>query len=122
MAGPAVGTFLIRTEMIRLSAELGPVYVFEKIDDLKEDYLSVRVAQEFSYAFEQFGKLTQMVEYIARADDDENYQINAEVGLESALSERLALGVTLRSRYDNSVGGDTEKNDVTLVSSLKLTL
>ncbi len=119
ITGPAIGRYLARTDALRLSLELGPVYVRQKQRDETDDYLAGRIAQNFEYRFNESARIWQTAEYIVRADDDEQYLLNAEVGLETALTTRIAVELLLQNRYDNQPAEDKERNDLILTSALK---
>jgi len=121
IAGPGAGYFFRRDDTMRLSAELGAVYVTEKTSSDEEDYLGARLAQTFRYHFHN-ATLRQSLEVVMEADDSENYLLKAEIALESSLTERLSLRVVLQNDYDNTPDSDSKRNDLALVSGLSLTL
>lgn len=121
VAGPALGYFLLRDESIRLSAEAGPSYVAQKLDGESQGYIALRVAQDFDYRINKRVRIWQGTEYIPRIDDFDQFLLNSEIGVESALTATLSLGLTLQHRHNSRPADDAKRNDLYLVSTLKYT-
>ncbi len=119
--GPALGYFFLRDEQFRLSVEGGPSHVVQRQDRLTQDFVALRLAQDFSWRINKRARLWQGTEYIPRIDDFNRYLLNSEIGVESAVSAAISLGVTLQHRYDSHPAEDTKRNDLNLVSTLKYT-
>jgi len=120
--GPAVGVFLAKTDSLTLSAEIGPSYVWEKVDGVTDEYLALRMAERLDWALLPTAKIWQSLEYLPRTDDFGDYLLQAELGTESALSARLSLRIVLQSKYDSTPGAGLEKNDLGLFAGLSLSL
>jgi putative salt-induced outer membrane protein YdiY len=60
-----------------------------------------------------------MLEFLPQVDDFNNYILNGEIGVESALTKSWALSVILQDTYDNEPAPGREKNDVKLIAALK---
>lgn len=121
IVGPALGYFFLRDKTFRLSTEIGPSYVAQKQGGESEEFIALRLAENFSYRINKQLRVWQSIEYLPRIDDYEQYLLNSEVGVESAISTAMSLGITLQHRYDNRPAEDAKRNDLFLVSTLKYT-
>ena len=66
--GPAAGLHVIATDPFTLDVEVGPSYVWEKLDDETDDYLAVRFAERAAWTISETSKLVQDLEYLPKAD------------------------------------------------------
>ena len=120
--GPAIGGYIIREDNLTLTAEVGPSYVWEKVSDVSDDYLALRVAERLEYQISDTARIWQAAEYLPQADDFEDFLLNAEVGASAAMTDRMQLRVVLDLNHDSTPGADLEKNDFTLISGLGIDL
>lgn len=120
--GPALGVYGIKNDSTSLSLEAGPSYLWEKVAGVKDDYLTVRFAERWDYAFSKTAKVWQAVEYLPRIDDFGDYLMSAEFGAEAALNARLSLRLLLQDKYDSTPGVGLKKNDISLIGGIGLTL
>ncbi len=119
---PNAGVFLVREEDIKLSLEAGPGYVWEEVDDIKDDYLAPRIANRFDWKFSETGKIFQTTEYLLDVDDSDNYIVKSELGVEAALNSMLSLVVSVKNDYDNVPAKDKERSDTIVAAGLKVNL
>ena len=115
---PGAGYYFIKTKATLLSAEVGPGYVFEKKGGQEDDYATVRFQEKFEHKFNDRVRIWEWVEYLPQVDDFSNYILNAEVGVESALSKILNLRVYVVDTYNSVPAAGRKKNDVKLVAAL----
>jgi putative salt-induced outer membrane protein len=115
---PGVGYYFIKQENMHLSGEVGPGVVFEKQGGVEKTYFTARVAEKFDYKFNDRARLWQMVEFLPQVDNLDNYIINAEIGVEAALTKKTALRAVVQDTYDNQPAPDRKKNDLKLVTSV----
>lgn len=120
--GPGLGLYVIKNDRTSLSVETGPSYIWEKVADVSDDYLAIRFAERCDYAFSNTAKVWQSLEYLPKADDFDDYLMNAELGAEAALNSRLNLRLVLQNKYDSTPGPGLEENDLSLVGGIGLTL
>ncbi len=120
MIGPGMGIYLAQTESTALKMELGASYLWEDVAGMRDDYLAVRLAQRFEHALRDTARIWQAAEWLPQVDDLENYLIQAEIGSEADLIERLSLRVVLRNKYDSTPGADLKRNDLTLIAGIRL--
>lgn len=119
---PNLGYFLVKDPTFSFALEGGPGYTFEKVDGVDDNYLSPRIADRFEWIISCTSKLFQSAEVLLDVNDSENYIVNAELGVEAALNSRLSLVVALRNTYDNLPAVGVDKNDLTVISALKVAL
>lgn len=115
---PGVGYYFIKNERTLLSGEVGPGYIFEKQGDENNEYASLRVAERFEHKLNDRVKLWQSLEYLPQVDDFENYILNAEAGIDTALTKKLSLRVFAVNTYDNVPAEGRKKNDLKLVTAV----
>jgi len=119
---PSVGYYLLKDADFSLNAEVGPSYIFEKVGGLEDNNLAPRVGERFSWTISCTSKIYQTAEYIYDVNDSDNYMINAEVGIEAAISSNLSLVMMVRDNFDNEPADGKERNDVAVISALKVSL
>lgn len=115
---PLAGYYFIKNEKTRLAAEAGPSLVAERVGGENDEYIALRFAERFEHKFSDRAKVWQSVEYLPQIDRWGNYIINAEVGAEATLTQRLALRAVLQDTYDNEPADGRKKNDLKLITSL----
>lgn len=116
--GPGVGYYFIKNETTAFSVEAGPSFVAEKVGGETSEYFALRLGEKFEHKFSERARMWQMAEILPQIDDWENYIINAEIGAEASLTERLSLRAYVQDTYDNQPAPGRKKNDVKLVSAL----
>ncbi len=119
---PGLGAYLVKNDKRTLTLEAGPSYVWEKVDGLSDDYLALRFAQRYTCQATETAKLVQSLEYIPEIVDFDNYLLTAEVGVEVAMNERLNLRVVLQDKYDSTPAAGADKNDLSLIAGIGLTI
>jgi len=120
--GLGAGYFLVKTTAVRLSAEAGAGYLWEDVKDIEDNYATFRAAQRLDWQISQTAKLWQTVEYLPRADDFKDYLLNAEIGVEAAMTTAVNLRVVIQDRYDNTPAAGKEENDIAVISALSMSL
>ncbi len=119
ITGPAYGVFLVRRPERRFSVEAGPSYVREKQRQETEDYVAVRLAQKLEQRIGDNARIWQSLEYIPRVDDLDHYLLNAEIGIDTAITERAALELVLQDRYNSRPAENKKSNDLFMSASAK---
>jgi putative salt-induced outer membrane protein YdiY len=115
---PGVGYYILKTKATTLAGEVGPSVVFEKLDGERSIYPTPRLAERFEHKMDEHTRLWQNVEFLPEADKPDNFLINAEVGVEAALTKRLSLRTVIQDTYANIPAPGRTDNDVKLVSGL----
>ncbi len=116
--GPAIGGYLVRQDNLRITAELGPSYVWEKVSRERDNYLAVRIAERLDYRISETARIWQSAEFLPQTEDFEDFLLNAELGASADMTSRMQLRVVLQLSHDSTPGPDLEKNDFTLISGL----
>jgi putative salt-induced outer membrane protein YdiY len=119
-AGPGVGLFLVKTDDNKLSFETGPTFVSEDKADVQDEYLALRIGENGEMRFTNKSKIWESVEYLPQVDDVTRYLLNAELGIEAAVNNRLSLRLVLQDKYDSDPGQDLESNDLSFIAGISL--
>jgi putative salt-induced outer membrane protein YdiY len=112
-AGP--GYYFIKNAQTRLSGEVGPGVVFEKIGGQSDTYATIRFGERFEHKFNDKTRVWQSAEFLPRLDDWDDYVVNAEVGLDTLLSGKLSLRPYLQDTYRSRPAPNRKHNDLKLV-------
>ncbi len=115
---PGYGYYFRNDDKMTLSAEVGPGYILERVSSINDDYLTLRVGEKFEYKISDRARVWQSLEYLPQVDDFENFLIVAEVGVESDLTEKMSLRVSLQDNYDNQPAAGRKSNDLRLVTGI----
>jgi putative salt-induced outer membrane protein YdiY len=118
LAGLGAGAYLIKNDKRDLFVEAGPSYLWEEVADIRDDYLALRFAQGYTCQATKTAKLVETLEYLPRANDFNDYLLNAQVGIEAAMSERVSLRVVLQDKYDSTPAAGAKRNDLGLIAGL----
>ncbi len=119
---PSLGYYLLRDAAFKFRVEGGPSYVFEKVDGVEDDYFAPRIAEGFEWAITCTSKVFEKAEILFDINDSNNYIVDAEAGIEAAISSSLSLVVKVRNTYDNVPAADKENNDIAVISAIKVLL
>ena len=118
--GPSVGyKFLIGPKHF-LKAEAGVDYVTEDYtDNTDDDYMRGRAFGEYAFALTEKTRFSQSLEYLHDFDNSDNYNVNSETALITALSDKLSLKTSYVINYDNEpVPKDLDDTDTTLAVTI----
>lgn len=120
--GPGFGAYLLKKEENWLTLEGGPAYLWEKVDEIRDDYLALWVTERLAVRLSDKARLVQSLEYIVEASEFDNCQILGEIGVEAPIAGRLSLRVVLQDKYDSTPATGSERNDLSLIAGLGLSL
>jgi putative salt-induced outer membrane protein YdiY len=115
---PGVGYYFIKEKQTTLAGEVGPGVEYQKLDSEYDTYATLRLAERFEHKFSDHARIWQNVEILPVITDPHNYLLNAEIGVETALTHTLSLQVYVQDNYANVPAPGFKKNDVKLVSGL----
>jgi len=113
-----LGHFVVKKPGNEFAVEGGPAYLWEEVDDTRDDYLAIRIAERWDKKVSETSRIWESAEYLPKAEDFDEYLVNAEVGVEAAVNASMNLRVVLRDSYDSVPAPGAEKNDVALTASL----
>lgn len=115
--GPAVGYEFLNGPKHFLVGEVGLNYVAEEyIDGTDKDSVEGRAFGQYQYAFTEKNRFTQSLEFLYDFEDSEDYRVNSETALISALSDYLSLKTSYEVRYDNKPVPATLEDTDTILS------
>ncbi len=115
---PGVGYYFIKNASTRLSAEIGPGYIYEKQGGRTHDYFTLRIAERLEHKLNDRVKLWESVEFLPQVDRWQNYIINAEAGIDTSITKKLSLRVFALDTYHSEPAPDRKKNDLKLVTAV----
>jgi putative salt-induced outer membrane protein len=102
-----------------LLGEISPNYTIEEYTDGGDsEYLGVRAFSQYEYVFGGKNKFTQSLEYLADLSDSQNWRLNSETAVISALNSFLSLKSSYVVKYDNQPFEDLDDTDTILGVSL----
>lgn len=116
---PLAGYYFIKNDRTSLSVEAGPSYVIEKYfgEADNDSYLGIRFAQRFEHKITDITKFWEYADYTPALDDwADNYIINVEVGISTAMSKAWSLRVVGYYTYDSEPAPGREKGDFRLIA------
>jgi putative salt-induced outer membrane protein YdiY len=121
--GAGLGYELFRNESSFLDVELGSSYIDSKYEDGSKDHgIYLRLAENGEMKINQRVSLVEQAEYLPQTENFSNYLFNAEAGVRVTLTGALYLQVSVLDRYDSSPPAGTDRNDVSVISSLGVSL
>ena len=116
--GPGVGYYLIKNTKTLLAAEAGIGFEAQRLGDVDENFATLRLADRFEHKFGERARLWQSVEILPQADRLENFVVNLEIGLETAITKTLSQKTYLVETFANRPAAGRKKNDVKIVAGL----
>ena len=119
---PTLGYYFLKDADFNFFGEAGPGYIFEKVGGVDDDYLAPKIGEGFTWTISCTSKIFQKANVLVDVNDSDNYLVNAELGVESALSSMLSLVFLARETYDNQPAEGLEKEDLAIITALKVAL
>lgn len=120
--GPGIGQYLLKGPSRNLGVEAGVAYIKERVSDVNDDTVALRVAEKFDQKLSATSKIWESAEILPAFEDFGDYLFNAEVGAEAAMNARLSLRLVLQDKYDSTPGAGLKKNDLVLIGGLSFKL
>ena len=115
--GPAVGYRYLTGPKHFVTGEVGLNYVMEEyIDETDSNYLQGRLFGIYEYAFTEKNRFSQSLEFLYDFEDSDNYNINSETAVISALSDAFSLKASYLIKYDNEPVPSTLNDTDTILS------
>lgn len=111
---PGVGYYLIKNTNTFLRVEAGPGFVFERVDSVDDDYVTLRLAERFEHTLNERVKIWQSAEWLPAFEDFSSYVLNAEIGLDTSLTKKLSLRTYVQNTYDSTPAPGLKENDFKL--------
>lgn len=117
-ASTGLGYYLVQRTNLTFAVETGPSYVAERQGQDNQNYAAWRGAERFEYKLNPIARIWEKAEIIPQIDQTDNFIVNAEVGVESAIAKNLALQVLVQDNYVNLPAQTYKHNDVRIVSGI----
>ena len=117
---PGVGYYFLRQTNNSFAGEFGPAMVFQQLGNQGENYVTLRAAERFEHRFtENSARVWEAVEILPQIDRFDNYIVNAQAGIEAAISKKVSLQISLQDNFVNEPAPGRQQNDLRIVSGLK---
>ncbi len=117
-----LGVYLMKDDVVTLTVDAGPAYIWEKVGGVSDDFWGLRAAQRYDRALSETAKVWQSLEFVPEAEDFDNYLLIGEIGVEAALNSRLSLRTVFKVTYDNEPAPGARKADRQLLAGLVIRL
>lgn len=116
--GPGAGYYLIKTTNTTLAIEGGVGFEAQRLGGEDQNFATWRLADRFEHKFGDRARLWQSCEIIPQIDNLENFVVNFEIGLETAITKSFSQKTYLVESYANRPAAGRVKNDIKLVAGL----
>lgn len=121
--GIGVGYELYREGNTYTALEAGAAYIDSKYEDDQRDHgVHLRLAQNGALVINERVTIIESVEYKPKFEDFDDYLLNAEVSLRVGLFSRIYFMLSVTDRYDNTPAAGTQRNDLSVISSLGVSI
>jgi putative salt-induced outer membrane protein len=118
--GPGVGYYFIKNTNTTFRVEAGPGYIYERDgDDSTHSYMDLRLAERLEQRISATAKGWESLEILPQVDKFSNYIVNAEVGVEAAMTKKLSLQTYLQDTFHSEPVAGRQQNDLKLVAGVK---
>ena len=117
-----LGYHVIKNDRATLSFEVGPGYAFEKQGGETDNFATIRFAERFDYQISKRSKFWQSAVVTPQIDDFNNFNLIAEAGIDTLLSDNWSLRTSVRYLYDNTPAEGSNSDDLTLTVGLAYAL
>jgi putative salt-induced outer membrane protein YdiY len=96
----------------------GVGYEVQRLGGQDESFATVRLAEDFEHKFNDRARLWQKVELLPQVDKFDNYLVNFEIGVETAITKSFSLKTSLLDTYANRPAPGRQKNDAKIVAGV----
>lgn len=102
-----------------LVGEAGLTYTIEKlINDSDTEYLGGRLFTEYIYQISKDTKFSQSLEALFDFENSQNYMLNSETALITAINSIFSFKTSYVVKYDNEPAQNSDDTDTVLAASL----
>ena len=116
--GPSLGRYLVKTDRTSLNAELGVVYIRDRVASVTDGRIAYRAFERWVFDVSKTAKFWECAQYLPTADDFGRYLADAEIGAEAAMSTRISLRVVAQDKYNSDPAAGKEKNDLLVTAGV----
>lgn len=119
---PGVGYYVVKTDKLTLSGEVGPGFVMEQFhNESQKEYFTIRFGEKFGWQISKTARLWQSLDYSPQVDDFGNYLLNAEIGIATKISEGFELSLIAQDTYRSRPAEGRTENDFKLLAGVGYT-
>lgn len=115
---PGLGYYLIKNTNTFLRVEAGPGFVWERVAGVDDEYVTLRLAERYETKINERVKLWQFIEWLPAIEDFKDGVINAEIGVDSSLTEKISLRAIIQDTYDSTPAPGLKHNDMKFILQL----
>ena len=115
-----IGYFFIKNDDTRLHVEAGPGFTAEETGSMSTEYFSIFLGQQLRHQLNEMTSIYQSISITAPAEDFNDFQLVAEAGLETKLTENMNFKVAVEEKYENEPAPGRTENDIRLVTGVAL--
>ena len=119
VASPGFKYFFVKEPITRLQGEVGPSYIWQKEGDEAVHHPALRLAERFEHNVGEDDLFWHSLEYLPDIYKGNGFLLRIEVGLESGIWQGLTMKWVLRDEFNSQPAVDKDKNDLSLVASVK---
>lgn len=112
------GHYFVRNESTQLSWEGGFGYTVEEQGGISDDFIHVYTGERWEHWVTDYTRVFQSLAFFGSVVDISDYQLIAEIGLETYLSQNLSFKFFVQNKYENEPAAGREDNDLRLVSGV----
>lgn len=116
---PGAGYYFIKNDRTTLRGEVGPGFVYERLGQKDRNYFTLRLAERGDHKLNERAKVWESVEILPQVDHFQNYVINSEIGIDTAITAKLSLTTYAQDTYRAEPAPGRQKNDLKLVAGVK---
>lgn len=117
-ASVGLGYYLVQRTNMAFAVEAGPSMVTERQGSDQQTYAAARLATRFEWRLGSGARIWQRSELIPQMDEVDNYVLNAELGIETAIAKDLTVQIFIQDNYVNQPASDYKHNDIRLISGM----
>jgi putative salt-induced outer membrane protein YdiY len=122
-SGLGAGYNVWRREEDFAAIEAGVTYIDSNYSDDQRDHgLYLRLAQNGALQINERVTFIESVEYKPKFEDFNDYLLTAEAALRVSLMGSVYFQLTVTDRYDNNAPAGIERNDISMIGSLGVSL
>lgn len=115
---PSLGYLFVTNRRTRVAAEIGAAYLWEEVGGMFDDKPLFRFKESIRQQLNRAVTLFQSLEYLPEASQWRDYLLQAEAGLDSALTERMSFRFSVQDKYDSRPAAEKKPNDLFVSAAL----
>jgi len=113
-----VGYYVIKEEATTLSLEGGLGFTMEEQGSVSNEYAHAYIGEFLEHKLSDKTKIYQSLTVLLPVEDTDDYQLVAELGLETTLTDTLSLKIYAQDKYDAVPAAGKDENDFKLITGI----